>query len=254
MATYYDKRAATAELGQALARKGWKLLGWSADQSDSMTDYYCPKSWDGIATKDGMVLVADGCAWDVKSRSGYKQVRRERVPGERCERCEGSEIDPSGWTLYAAQDNPRQYNREASEYASRKGGRVRNLMGSVVSPIVFDKAGDSLRCWECNGRGTVSDTMQDIPVCTWPTFQANPGRSKWHIEKDGEIIVKGGGYFAAVNRNGYHERQANADTVAEKIEAKLTKALKPKRASRKPRAVKAASVDPWSAWSARAAV
>ena len=52
MSTYYDYR----EVGVMIAHKlmnmeGWKVYGYKADESDSMTDYYSPAYWNGVAEK-----------------------------------------------------------------------------------------------------------------------------------------------------------------------------------------------------------
>lgn len=45
-----EKRTAVANIGRELRRLGWTLWGWKDDESDPMTDYYSPASWQGIAT------------------------------------------------------------------------------------------------------------------------------------------------------------------------------------------------------------
>ncbi len=45
-----EKQAAVARIGEELGCRGWTLFGYSPDRSDGRTDYYCPASWDGIAT------------------------------------------------------------------------------------------------------------------------------------------------------------------------------------------------------------
>lgn len=35
---------------------GWRVVGYKADESDLMTDYWSPAYWDGIAVKNGYVL------------------------------------------------------------------------------------------------------------------------------------------------------------------------------------------------------
>lgn len=57
MSNYYQKRDAKVNIAHALMDLGWKVYGYKKDESDSMTDYYSPANWDGIATKNGFVLV-----------------------------------------------------------------------------------------------------------------------------------------------------------------------------------------------------
>jgi len=57
MTHWTDKRTARAVIGRAFERAGWKLFGWKPDRSDSMTDYFDPPDWEGIATWGRYVLV-----------------------------------------------------------------------------------------------------------------------------------------------------------------------------------------------------
>lgn len=59
MSNYYAKRNAKVNIANELMNNGWKVFGYKADESDSMTDYYNPANWDGIATKNGFTLVVD---------------------------------------------------------------------------------------------------------------------------------------------------------------------------------------------------
>lgn len=59
MSNYYEKRNAKVNIAHELMNRGWEVFGYKADESDSMTDYYSPANWDGIATKNGFVLVVD---------------------------------------------------------------------------------------------------------------------------------------------------------------------------------------------------
>lgn len=56
---YYAKREAKVNLYHALRSEGWKCYGYKNDQSDMMTDYWSPADWDGIAEKNGYVLLID---------------------------------------------------------------------------------------------------------------------------------------------------------------------------------------------------
>lgn len=39
-----------------MSMEGWKVYRYHADESDSMTDYYSPAYWDGVAEKNGYIL------------------------------------------------------------------------------------------------------------------------------------------------------------------------------------------------------
>ena len=56
-----DRRTAIALLGRELEALGWKLYGWKEDRSDSMTDYFDPEHWQGLATKEGGFVVVVDC-------------------------------------------------------------------------------------------------------------------------------------------------------------------------------------------------
>ncbi len=59
MSNYYTNQESVANIYVGLVERGWNCFGYRADQSDSMTDYYSPARWDGIAEKDGYVLLVD---------------------------------------------------------------------------------------------------------------------------------------------------------------------------------------------------
>jgi len=59
MANYYEKQGSLVKLMEGLQRQGWLIYGFNEDQSDSMTDYFHPASWDGIAVKNGYILIVD---------------------------------------------------------------------------------------------------------------------------------------------------------------------------------------------------
>jgi hypothetical protein len=67
MSNYYTKRDARATLAKILEKAGFTLYGYKEDESDSMTDYYSPADWDGIATKGKYIAVVDR-----KGETGFK--------------------------------------------------------------------------------------------------------------------------------------------------------------------------------------
>lgn len=56
---YYKDQESVANIAIGLMERGWKVYGYREDQSDSMTDYYSPARWEGIAIKNGYVLLVD---------------------------------------------------------------------------------------------------------------------------------------------------------------------------------------------------
>ena len=79
---YYERSEAVVNIGRALARLGWKLYGYHEDRSDSQTDYFCPASWDGIATKKGYTACVDTPQWFFKNHSGKDEVRFVMIHGD----------------------------------------------------------------------------------------------------------------------------------------------------------------------------
>jgi len=53
------ERQAAVQMKAQLEANGWNVYGYRKDQSDMMTDYYCPSLWWGIAEKEGYVLLVD---------------------------------------------------------------------------------------------------------------------------------------------------------------------------------------------------
>ena len=72
MSNYYSKQEAKVRIAHELMNRGWKVYGYHADESDSMTDYYSPAYWNGIAEKNGFILVVDNsCASEAREITKY---------------------------------------------------------------------------------------------------------------------------------------------------------------------------------------
>lgn len=57
MSTYYEYQDVGVMIAHKLMKmEGWKVYGYHADESDSMTDYYSPAYWNGVAEKNGYIL------------------------------------------------------------------------------------------------------------------------------------------------------------------------------------------------------
>ena len=59
MADYYEKKRSMVILAKELRAYGWRIKGWKNDESDSMTDYYSPEAWDGVACFGAFTLCVD---------------------------------------------------------------------------------------------------------------------------------------------------------------------------------------------------
>ena len=211
-----ELNAAKAELGKALRRQGWKLFGWKEDKSDSMTDYYDPEHWDGIATLGDFVAVVDGgpCG----DMSGKDEIRLRPTTGERCPRCHGKKIDPSGWTLGEALRTPELFHKEVDRIEFGEDAKTVTLLPRVVKIRLFADGG-ILKCRKCKGTGTMRGTPEDVVAWTWPTYQKNPARRLWHVERGGVILASGIGLKKCQDARWKSENPA-ADALA----AKMTKA------------------------------
>jgi hypothetical protein len=75
--SYYDNKESVANIYVGLVERGWKCYGYKADESDSMTDYWSPARWEGIAEKNGFVLLVDVYG---TSQSGYKKTKQGYTP------------------------------------------------------------------------------------------------------------------------------------------------------------------------------
>lgn len=151
---YGDKKASLVVLMSALSLRGWKIYGFKEDKSDSMTDYYDPASWEGIAVKNGYILVVDNnCGGSIGGSFVHKSY--EAKIAKRINK------------LISLRDNHAASEGEKANAQSI----IDNLDKKVVEEIVTDTG---------------------LPEVT---YQANPGNSKWHIERDDKIIAKGTGVF-----------------------------------------------------------
>lgn len=215
---HYERARGMTTLAEALRGAGWEIWGWTPDRSDSMTDYYAPASWDGVATKDGwtaVVYVQAGDRQHLAKSGGFQTSSPVFVP---CEHCGGSGIDPQGWLLRDAQEHPEVFN---ADFCKRRGGG-RMMFASVVSPLMFDGDGHE-HCAQCSGSGRRPAGQQTHTDEPYPTFQPNPAGKNWHIEKDGQIVASGVGVKAI----GEHHEQRSLAALA-RIMGAIRAAMTPK--------------------------
>ncbi|OZB98047.1 methyltransferase [Paenibacillus sp. XY044] len=189
---YGDKREAKVNIMGKLVDAGWKVFGYSPDQSDSMTDYYDPASWSGVATKNGYVLLID---------------------------------------IYSLHDSGREvrkYNYNNKTYVSN--ARIEKLKAMMNDPASTEneKASCATLIEKEIEKSNVEPTYTVVE--TYPTFMyANPRGTTWHIEKDGQIIAKGKGVFST-NTYDWENKELNSTQQKEiKINAfveRIEKVLK----------------------------
>lgn len=212
-----ERRSAMANLSSSLRKLGWTIYGYKADTSDSMTDYYSPADWDGIAVKDGYTVVVD----HKKAEVAHDIIKTEMVQDKDCPVCNGTGQCNSGWTLENARKNPVEFNKH---YSSHIGDNVIALMASVVSPLHFREIDGIEKCFKCHGRG---HTLRENKIVTgvYPGHLGNPPNKLWHVEKDGKIISSGIGLSNChktewrKDSRGMNEYfNPGADSLAEKID------------------------------------
>lgn len=236
---YYNKRDAAISLFEAFTRAGWKTYGYKEDQSDSMTDYFSPARWDGVATKQDLVICINVPEHLSKSYSGT-DIKQTHITTKPCEQCNSTGIDPEGWTLLKARLDPIKYNlrkflrqqpgatvNENNEIITADGKKLAYLVSDLVSPITFHSNGNE-KCRKCLGKGSTVDTSEAVVLDTWPEFQPNPKRKAWHLERKGEILASG--ISIAKFYEGYYEskdqdRELIIRTVTDEFVATLEKYL-----------------------------
>ena len=158
MSNYYSKRDAKVNIAHQLMSKDWEVFGYSANQSDSMTDYYCPADWNGIATKNGFVLVVDN---NSASYSG-KAIQEYTFNNETKSNVNyASKIEKlSNMTVKNGCTEAEAENAQAQ-----------------IEKLKANQNEQSSKNWTVTGY--------------YPSYMANPKGSMWHVEKDGIIIAKG---------------------------------------------------------------
>jgi len=153
MSNYYEKRAAGVNIAHALMNLGWQVYGYKKDESDSMTDYYSPAYWDGIAEKNGFILVVNN-----------------NYPSEE------KEIKKYNYTKVSFVDREKIQKLEAmTQENGATAGEEENA--KILIEKIKNKESEGIAEFEV--------------ISKIPAHMANPGRCIWHIEKDGKIYDKG---------------------------------------------------------------
>ena len=161
MSNYYDYREVKVMIAHKLmSMEDWKVYGYKEDRSDSMTDYYDPASWDGIAEKNGYILCVD-----VYGAAEPQEIRKYNY---------------SGFT----------YDRSIAE-------KIKKLEAMTVergaSEAEEASAKLSIERLQKKAEEATENANKYIVVGTVPGHMAHPPKMNWHIEKDGIIIAKGNG-------------------------------------------------------------
>lgn len=183
MSTYYDYQDVKVMIAHKLMKmKGWKVYGYRADESDSMTDYYSPASWGGVAEKNGYILCVN-------------------VYGA----AEPQEI--------------RKYNYDGFTYDNSITEKIAKLEAMTVERGASEAEAESAKMMIARLRKKAEEATENrnkyVVVGMIPGHMANPPKMNWHIEKDGIIIAKGNGILKYAKISNYY----NYNHYSESMEA-----------------------------------
>ena len=170
---YHDKKEALNIICEVLAFNGWSIYGYKEDRSEAMTDYYEPASWDGIAVKNGYILVMNNSYSGGTLAGNYVLRSYSRDANEIIKKL----IDKNQKLLSLAENEAASEGEKTNAFAMIE--KNNHKIQSYRNEYYLDE--DSNNPYPAN-----------LPAVT---YQKNPGRATWHIEKDGKIIDKGTGYF-----------------------------------------------------------
>ena len=158
---YYEKERAKVNLALALKQEGWELFGYHGDESDMMTDYYCPAWWSGVATKEGYILVVDD---KFASNSCYREV-------------------------------VRHYNETSLKANERDLRRLTHLKNITVERGASEQEQETAQkaIAEIEARSNKCAYTEEVKA-VYPEYKANPANYNWHIQDvKGNIIAMGKG-------------------------------------------------------------
>lgn len=161
MSNYYDYREVKVMIAHKLmSMDGWKVYGYKEDRSDSMTDYWDPADWSGIAEKNGYILCVN-----VYGAAEPQEIRKYNY---------------SGFT----------YDHSIAEKIKKLEAMTVQRGASEAEEI---SAKLSIQRLQKKAEEAAENANKYIVVGTIPGHMAHPPKMNWHIEKDGIIIAKGNG-------------------------------------------------------------
>ena len=170
MSTYYEYQDVKVMIAHKLmAMDGWKVYGYKADESDSMTDYWSPASWGGVAEKNGYVLCVD---------------------------------------VYGASEpqNIYKFNNDGLAYDRNIMDKIEKLSQMTVERGASEQEEESAKMMITRLQEKVQKATEEKYIVTGviPGHMANPPRMNWHIEKDGIYIAKGNGILKYADISNYY--------------------------------------------------
>lgn len=183
MSNYYDYREVKVMIAHKLmAMEGWKVYDYTPDESDSMTDYWSPAHWDGVAEKNGYILCVD--------------VYGESKPQE-----------------------IRKYNYSGFTYDNSIAEKIKKLEAMTVehgaSEAEEASAKLSIERLQKKAEEATENASKYIVVGMIPGHMAHPPKMNWHIEKDGVIIAKGNGILKYANIWNYYNYNRDMEWLNE---------------------------------------
>jgi len=177
MSNYYDYREVKVMIAHRLmAMDGWKVYDYKPDESDSMTDYYNPAHWGGVAEKNGYVLCVN--VYGARERQEIREYNGNNV----------------------VNDSSIAEKIKKLEAVTMERGATESEETSAKEKIAILKEKSETGAAERNKyvvTGYIPGHMQHPPKCNW------------HIEKDGIIIEKGNGilkYSGIYYKENYQEQ------------------------------------------------
>lgn len=183
MSNYYEYREVKVMIAHKLmSMDGWKVYGYTPDQSDSMTDYWSPAHWDGIAEKNGYILCVN-----VYGASEPQEIRKYNYSGFTYDRSIAEKIKK-------LEAMPVERGASEAEEASAKL---------------------SIERLQKKAEEAAENREKYIVVGMIPGHMAHPPKMNWHIEKDGVIIAKGNGILKFSSLWKYYDYDRSMEPVRE---------------------------------------
>ena len=171
MSTYYQYEDVKIMMAHKLMNMdGWKIYGYKADESDSMTDYYSPASWSGVAEKNGYILCVD-----VYGASEGQDIKKYTNAGA---------VDRTIYEKIA----------KLEEMTTERGA-------TEHEEATAQKRIEALKIKLSEQEEQAKDF---VIVDRIPAHMAHPPKMNWHIEKDGVIIAKGNGILKFAHVHSYY--------------------------------------------------
>lgn len=162
--------------------EGWKVYGYKEDRSDSMTDYWDPANWDGIAEKNGYILCVNV----------YGEAKPQEI---------------------------RKYNYDGFSYDSSISEKISKLEAMTVERGASEAEAASAKLMierlQRKAEESAKNANKYIVVGTIPGHMAHPPKMNWHIEKDGIIIEKGNGILKYSSLLKYYDYDRSMESVRE---------------------------------------